>query len=259
MLVGAIRASNASKPKTRKVKHAETAEFMQRNGEFSKSSAAFLSLRPLRSKLQQQHSELKRDMTTKDRDRWNEKYSQRKPSSDGAVDESLAEACGTIAKSSSGAVVPGRALDLACGLGQNSIWLAQQGWNVDGVDVSAEGLKIAQQSVTQHGCSVNWIEADLDDWLPTPDSYDLAIVFRFLDRETVPRIVTTGLRSGGWLIYETFSEGQLQRPDGHIRNPAFTLAPGELPKLFPEFNVVDYREECLDTRTVQRLLARRME
>lgn len=198
-------------------------------------------------------------MTTKDRDRWNEKYSLCKSYSDGDADEWLVEACDTIVRSSSGATVQGQALDLACGLGQNSIWLAQQGWNVDGVDVSAEGLTIARQSASQSGCSVNWLEADLDDWLPAPDSYELAIVFRFLDRESVPRIVSTGLRSGGWLIYETFSAGQLHRPDSHIRNPAFTLAPGELPNLFPEFNVVDYREECLDTRTVQRLLARRSE
>ncbi len=52
---------------------------------------------------------------------------------------------------------------------------------------------------------INWIEADLDDWQPKPDSYDLAIVFRFLDRVTVPLIVNDGLRPGGWLIYETFA------------------------------------------------------
>jgi len=31
---------------------------------------------------------------------------------------------------------PGRALDLACGEGQNAIWLATHGWDVTGVDYS---------------------------------------------------------------------------------------------------------------------------
>ena len=150
------------------------------------------------------------------------------------------------------------ALDVACGLGHNAIWIAQQGWQVDGADIAAEGLNLARQTATNHGCEVSWIEADLDEWIPTPNTYDLAIVFRFLDRETVPRIVRTGLRPGGWLVYETFSSAQLKRPNSHIRNPTFTLAPGELPKLFPEFDVIVHCEDVLEDRTVSRLLARKL-
>jgi tellurite methyltransferase len=196
-------------------------------------------------------------MSTSDRDRWNEKYAQRKPVSNVEADEWLIEACGAIARLSSNEDSAKRAVDLACGLGHNSIWLAQQGWSVDGVDVSAEGLLLASQLAAPVDADVNWLEADLDDWMPEPDSYDLAVAFRFLDRETVPRVIAAGLRTGGWLIYETFAAGQLERPGSHIRNPAFTLAPGELPRLFPDFDVVDFREDDLEDRTVQRMLARR--
>lgn len=195
-------------------------------------------------------------MSTDDRDRWNRKYSQRLPPSDTEADQWLVEACQLIDQCVTERRPIGRAVDLACGLGHNSIWLARQGWRVDGVDISDTGLAQAQLRSDQANVVVNWQQADLDEWIPPPDEYDLAIVFRFLDRETVPRIISTGLRAGGWLIYETFAFGQLDRPGNHLRNPAYTLAPGELPQLFPDFEIVEFREEVLDDRTVQRLLAR---
>ncbi|MFT5328786.1 MAG: tellurite methyltransferase [Planctomycetaceae bacterium] len=196
-------------------------------------------------------------MSAADREKWNEKYSRQPSLADAQPDEWLIEACETIAHMTTDDEPRKRALDIACGLGHNSVWLAQHGWNVDGVDVSPSGLTLAQQHATELRCKVSWLEADLDDWQPAEDSYDLTIVFRFLDRVTVPRVVNAGLRSGGWLIYETFAAGQLDRPDGHIRNPAFTLAPGELPKLFPDFDVISFREDTFNDRTVQRTLARR--
>ena len=196
-------------------------------------------------------------MSAADREKWDRKYSQLKLSEVVQADDWLIEACETIAHLTTGGESRKRALDIACGTGHNSIWLAQNGWNVDGADVSSAGLALAQQHATESGYEVNWLEVDLDDWLPAENSYDLAIVFRFLDRLTVPQVINAGLQSGGWLIYETFAAGQLDRPDSHIHNPAFTLAPDELPKLFPDFDVISFREDALNNRTVQRLLARR--
>jgi tellurite methyltransferase len=198
-----------------------------------------------------------KEMSTTDRNRWNEKYSQRPFARTLDADEWLIEACDIVTRTSPDLPSGAKAIDIACGLGDNSIWLARNGWKVDGIDISATGLDLAKQSATKIGTVVNWLEADLDDWRPELGSYELAIVFRFLDRETVPQIVNSGLKSGGWLIYETFAAGQLDRPGSHIRNPAFTLQPGELPTLFTDFDIVEFREDALADRTVQRLLARR--
>jgi 2-polyprenyl-3-methyl-5-hydroxy-6-metoxy-1,4-benzoquinol methylase len=43
---------------------------------------------------------------------------------------------------------PGRAVDLACGEGRNAVWLAEQGWEVTGVDFSAVGLAKAQRGLS---------------------------------------------------------------------------------------------------------------
>ena len=61
------------------------------------------------------------------------------------------------------ALAPGRALDLACGEGRNSIWLAEQGWQVTGVDFSATAL--AKAETLAHGqhppVTVDWQCADI--------------------------------------------------------------------------------------------------
>ena len=194
-------------------------------------------------------------MSDSDRDRWDSKYRDRAAPTAVAPDDWLVEAVGVINRE--GSTSPRRAVDVACGLGHNAIWLAQQGWQVDGIDVSREGLRLARTTAHAHDCDIKWIAADLDDWEPERDAYDLVLVFRFLDRISVPRVLSSGLRAGGWLVYETFSIAQLQRPDSHIQNPAFTLAAGELNQLFPECDAVVDRIDVLDDRTVCRFLARK--
>lgn len=188
-------------------------------------------------------------MTDSDRQRWDAKYTNRESPREIVPDDWLVE-CATPFS-------PGRALDLACGLGHNAIWLAERGWTVDAVDISPIGLKLASARAEQaHVSGLNWIAVDLDSFEPEPAGYDLVIVFRFLDRESVPAIVQTGLKPGGRLVYETFTTAQLERDDDHIQNPKYALHPGELPEMFPKFEVLTYREEALSDRTVARLLAK---
>jgi tellurite methyltransferase len=197
-------------------------------------------------------------MSMRDRYRWNQKYAHREPAATALPDEWLVEAVEMInATTGTPKCDSPRALDLACGLGHNAIGLARQGWKTDAVDVSTGGLELARQSAAASDAEVGWMEADLDDWIPPASEYDLVVVFRFLDRVTVPRVVQHSLRPGGWLVYETFSAAQCLRTDNHISSSAFMLVPGELPALFPDFDVVVYREDALPDRTVQRFLARR--
>ena len=44
---------------------------------------------------------------------------------------------------------PGKALDLGCGLGRASIYLASQGWDVDGVDFVPQAIEIAKQRANE--------------------------------------------------------------------------------------------------------------
>src|SRR5918997_1941704 len=60
-------------------------------------------------------------------------------------------------------LAPGRALDVGCGEGADAIWLAQRGWTVTGVDVSAVALERAAQHAVDAGVGdrIEWRRVDL--------------------------------------------------------------------------------------------------
>jgi SAM-dependent methyltransferase len=70
----------------------------------------------------------------------------------------------------------GRALDLACGEGQNAIWLASLGWDVTGVDFSEVAIRKAATRAERDGVDVEFVCADLAEYEPAQASYDLVLV-----------------------------------------------------------------------------------
>jgi SAM-dependent methyltransferase len=71
---------------------------------------------------------------------------------------------------------PGRALDLACGEGRNSVWLAARGWAVVGVDFSPIGLDKAAALADHLGVEVEWVLSDVTTYEPEREAFDLVAV-----------------------------------------------------------------------------------
>ena len=74
---------------------------------------------------------------------------------------------------------PGRALDLAAGEGRNTVWLAERRWRVTAVDFSRVGLEKGRKLSAARGvdeAQVDWVVADLRDYEPEQDFYDLALI-----------------------------------------------------------------------------------
>lgn len=190
-------------------------------------------------------------MSQEDKRRWNERYSARQTQvpMQAVPDEWLIKHAQGMA--------PGRALDLACGLGHNAVWLANSGWRVDGIDISPVGLQLAAGLALQHGAAVNWIEADLEALDDLPALYDLIVVFRYLDRARLPNLITRALQPGAYLIYESFTKREAARPGSHLRNPDYLLDEAELPRLFSQLVTLAHEESDLPDRSVARLLARK--
>src|SRR6266567_3352852 len=56
---------------------------------------------------------------------------------------------------------PGRALDLGCGKGHASIYLAQHGWKVTGIDVVERALRVARQRAEKQRVAVEFVHGDI--------------------------------------------------------------------------------------------------
>jgi 2-polyprenyl-3-methyl-5-hydroxy-6-metoxy-1,4-benzoquinol methylase len=149
----------------------------------------------------------------------------------------------------------GRALDVATGLGHNAVWLATQGWEVTGIDISEIGLGHARHLAELRQMRVNWVQADLTSITDLEGEYELIVVTNYLQRERLPEQIMRALAPGGILLFETFTIDQLSMPGSHVRNPNYMLHPNELLRMFSSLRVRRYRDTVVNGGAVASLAA----
>lgn len=120
-------------------------------------------------------------------------------------------------------LVPGRAVDLACGEGRNAIWLAEKGWEVTGVDFSPVGLTKAKRFADRSGVQVTWVESAVEDWTPPPDGFDL-VALLYLQLPKPARLAAlsaaaSAVTPGGTLLVVAHDVDNLSRGYGGPPNP----------------------------------------
>lgn len=67
----------------------------------------------------------------------------------------------------------GRALDIGCGPGRNAVWLAEQGYEVDALDLSPTALDWGRERAAEAGVEVNFVRANVFEWDERGGEYDL--------------------------------------------------------------------------------------
>jgi tellurite methyltransferase len=136
---------------------------------------------------------------------------------------------------------PGVALDLACGAGRNSLFLAANGWKVTGVDNSVAALGLLRRRATDQGFEVDTVRADLErhEYQVEADAFDLICDIHYLQRDLF-QAIRMGIRRGG-LFVASIHLAQPQ-PDLSPMNPAFLLKPGELREYFKGWELKQYWE-----------------
>jgi SAM-dependent methyltransferase len=128
----------------------------------------------------------------------------------------------------------GKALDIACGVGRNTHFIAEKGFEIDAVDLSDYAL--SQIDETE---KINKIEVDLDTYNLQINTYDLIVNINYLSRRLLPQI-KEALKPGGVVIFETFiiAHGDFNQP----ANPEYLLRTNELLHAFIGLDIIYYEE-----------------
>ncbi len=133
----------------------------------------------------------------------------------------------------------GKVLDLAMGEGRNGVFLATQGFQVTGVDISERGLAKAKALAMKHGVSLNTVVADLESYAIPANSFDVILCSYYLQRDLFPKIVEA-LKPEGVAIIETYTtDYRKYRPRF---KKAYLLEPNELLNLLPGLRILRYQE-----------------
>ena len=134
-------------------------------------------------------------------------------------------------------LAPGKkALDIAAGDGRNAIFLAQNGFSVEAVDIAEVGLAAFSGKYS----NIQAICADLDQFDIPADRYDLILNIKFLNRRLFPSILE-GLKPGGILIFNTLLKPEKTTAPSHYCRD-YLLRTNELLHAFLGLRIVYYRE-----------------
>lgn len=92
----------------------------------------------------------------------------------------------------------GKAFDLAMGGGRNAVFLAENGFDVEGVDISAEAINSALRLASKSGVSIKAKIADLEsEFYINKQAYRVIICFNYLQHSLMSQI-KDGLQKGEW-------------------------------------------------------------
>jgi SAM-dependent methyltransferase len=153
----------------------------------------------------------------------------------------------------------GKVLDIGSGLGANALFLAQNGFQVTAVDVSAAAIKYLQQQSLAAHVSIDSKEADMDFFMMGLMVYDSVVMTFF--KPPLPRYyneITRALKQGGTLLVESYSTAEQPEPLGpEDAYKNFYFNSNELLKNFSGLKILFYQEAMLDNKHVVQMLAQK--
>jgi SAM-dependent methyltransferase len=148
--------------------------------------------------------------------RWDERYAQ-----DGWV---FGTEPNDFLKEQAHRIPEGRVLCLGEGEGRNSVFLAELGYEVVGVDRSQVGLDKAQALARERGVFIETVVSSIEDFdLKEAEWQGIVSIFFHLPpelRRRVHKAAVRGLAPGGMMILEAYTPRQLELGTGGPSDPA---------------------------------------
>jgi 2-polyprenyl-3-methyl-5-hydroxy-6-metoxy-1,4-benzoquinol methylase len=167
-------------------------------------------------------------------DMWNERYRESETVFGQEANRLLVE---TVAE-----FEPGSALDLGCGQGRNSLWLAEQGFAVTGLDLSPVAIEQARSRASELGLDATFESVDLLTWDPDGQEWDL-VVLAYIHapedmRRTVHAAARHALAPGGRIVVIAHHLDNLTEGTGGPQRPDWLFTEEQLADDFSALDIV---------------------
>jgi SAM-dependent methyltransferase len=151
---------------------------------------------------------------------------------------------------------PGRALDLACGEGRNAIWLASRGWVVTGVDFADVAIAKAHARAEREGVRVDFVCADLLEYEPAPEAFDLVLLLYFHlpsgGRRRVLDTAAGALSPGGTFLLIGHDLTNLTDGTGGPTDPDILVTPDQIVSELPGLEIEKAKRVLRDVADADR-------
>lgn len=141
----------------------------------------------------------------------------------------------------------GRALDVGCGQGRNSLYLSQMDYEVDAWDVNPNSLDKLKQIIEAEGIqNIHVVQRGLNADPSISGSYDFiccTVVMMFLEAQTVPALIAqmqqaTKLNGYNLIVCAMDTDDIPAQPDF-----PFAFKPGQLSELYKGWKLIKYNED----------------
>lgn len=136
---------------------------------------------------------------------WQERYAQSHSRTRGKAGQLLQDLVAELP--------PGRVLELGCSTGDDSLWLAEQGWQVTAVDISSHAIQTATRLAQAAGllAQIEFEACDLTQSIPKGE-FELVCALYFqspfdFPRAEILRQASAQIVSGGHLLVVTHASG----------------------------------------------------
>lgn len=148
-------------------------------------------------------------------------------------------------------IKPAKALEIGCGTGTNSIWLAEQGFEMTGLDISKNAVAKAEKKVVAAGVNCNFLVGDfLVDQVPDSPFefvYDRGCLHVFDSDEDrsrfASRVADLLTAEGIWHSLVGSTDGP-PRDTGPPRRSAIEITKA----VEPHFEILELRSELFDRK-----------
>jgi len=173
-------------------------------------------------------------------DQWNSRYSQSEYFYGTEPNQFLKENFGSLSR--------GKVLCIADGEGRNSVFLAQQGFEVTSVDISHAGIEKTRRLADQRGVTVDAIVGDLTEFDLGENTWNGVVsIFSHLPsaiRQDLHRRIVDSLAPKGTVLLEAYTVDQIGRGTGGPQDPDYLMGKEMLRREFTglEFVYLDERE-----------------